>query len=165
MNKYLIAFAVAILCSVAYAEKEESDLRQPKKPSLAHFPLIQPIEVRWDLLIDIEYQLKYFKELDMEVYAPIFSQAAKRIDGKEVILEGYVIPFDESGELLSLSANPYASCFFCGNASPASVVSMRLKNEDKRYKMDDYKRFRGILHLNYEDPNEFYYILEEAVEE
>ena len=66
---------------------------------------------------------------------------------------------------MSLSYNPYASCFFCGKASPASVMSMYLKDEDVRYKMDDFKTFRGTLHLNYDDPNEFYYILRDAREE
>ena len=115
--------------------------------------------------MDINYELRYFKELDMEIYAPVFSEAVKALDGKEVILEGFVLVFDEEPDLLSLSANPYASCFFCGKASPASVISMYLKKKRKRYKMDDFKKFRGTLHLNHDDPNEFYYILRNATEE
>lgn len=125
----------------------------------------QPIEIEWKMLMDIQYRLQYFKELDMEMYAPVFSKAQKSLDGQEVIIEGFVIPFDEEEELLSLSANPYASCFFCGKASPASVISMYLSNNGQRYKMDDFKKFRGTLHLNKDDPNEFYYILRDAREE
>ena len=126
--------------------------------------LSDPIEVDWKVLMDIQYKLQYFKELDMEIYAPVFSNAVKALHGKEVIIEGYVIPFDEDEEVLSLSYNPYASCFFCGKASPASVMSLYLK-ESKRYKVDDFKKFRGTLYLNHDDPNEFYYILREAKEE
>lgn len=125
----------------------------------------QPIEIEWALLVDIQYKLRYFKELDMEVYAPVFGKAQKALDGKEVSIAGFVIPFDEEEEMLSLSANPYASCFFCGQASPASVISMYLSDKGKRYKMDDFKKFSGTLHLNSDDPNEFYYILRNAKEE
>ncbi len=128
-------------------------------------PTAEPIEVAWEVLMDIRYRLRYFSELEMAIYAPVFPRAIEALDGKEVIIEGFVIPFDVEEELLSLSANPYASCFFCGKASPASVISMYLKNKRKHYKMDEFKRYRGTLHLNHDDPNEFYYILRNAEEE
>lgn len=124
----------------------------------------EPIELDWNVLMDIQYKLRYFKELDMEVYAPVFSKAAEELQGKELVIEGFVIPFDETGDILSLSFNPYASCFFCGKASPASIISLHLKDKGKRYKIDDFKKFTGTLLLNYDDPNEFYYILKEAKE-
>ncbi|MEM8582637.1 MAG: hypothetical protein AAGF87_00140 [Bacteroidota bacterium] len=124
----------------------------------------KPVEIRWDFLTNIEYELKYFEELEMEIYVPVFTDEHKALDGQEVLIEGYVIPFDLDGEFLSLSANPYASCFFCGQASPASVISLYLKSDRVRYSVDDFKKFRGTLHLNYDDPNEFYYILRDAVE-
>ena len=126
--------------------------------------LSEPITVNWEVLMDVSYKLKYFKELGMEIYAPVFSRAAKALHEKEVIIEGFVIPMDEEGDKLSLSYNPYASCFFCGQASPASVISMYLKDTRHRYKTDDYRRFKGVLYLNEDDPNEFYYILRDATE-
>jgi len=122
----------------------------------------KPILIDWKLLLDIEYKLKYYKSFDMEIYAPVFTEALKAIDGKVVIIEGFVIPFDESGDIVALSANPYAACFFCGKASPASVISLYLKKK-KLYKMDDFRKFQGTLKLNYDDPEEYYYILENAV--
>ena len=126
--------------------------------------LLEPIEIDWEQLINIDYQLKYFSQVDMEIYAPIFPDNIKVLDGKEVIIKGFVLPIDQELEILALSANPYASCFFCGQASPASVISMYLKDEKKRYKMDDFKKFSGYLHLNADDPEQFYYILKEAEE-
>ncbi|MEM7104720.1 MAG: hypothetical protein AAF502_16405 [Bacteroidota bacterium] len=125
----------------------------------------EPIELDWNLLMNIEYRLRYFAQIDMEMYAPVFGNEIEELDGKEVVIEGFVIPIDHEGELLSLSHYPFASCFFCGKASPASVISMYLKNQRKRYKMDDFIKFRGTLHLNYDDPDEFYYILRDAREE
>ncbi len=126
--------------------------------------LSKPIEVDWNVLMDIKYRLKYIDEIGAEMYSPIFSEAVEALHEKEIIIEGFVIPFDEEGEILSLSMNPFASCFFCGKASPASIISMYLKDKGKRYKMDDFKRFRGTLFLNFDDPNEFYYILRDAEE-
>ncbi len=129
--------------------------------TLPYRSLEEPIEVDWSVLMDIQYRLRYFSELDMEMQAPIFPSAVEQLHEKEVIIEGFVIPFEEEG-LLSLSYNPYASCFFCGKGSPASVISMYLKKKRKRYKIDDFKKFRGTLYLNHDDPNEFYYILRDA---
>ena len=44
-------------------------------------------------------------------------------------------------------------------------MNMYLKDEGKRYRMDEFKKFRGTLHLNSDDPDEFYYILRDASEE
>ncbi len=124
----------------------------------------EPIEITWEELMDIRFRLRYYTEVDMEMLAPVFPQALKAIDGKRVTITGFIIPFDEEQELLALSANPFAACFFCGRASPASVISMYLKNSGKRYKMDDFKKLSGILHLNLDNPNEFYYVLRDAEE-
>lgn len=124
----------------------------------------EPLKIDWEVLTDINYKVRYFESLDMDINAPLFGKAQKALDGKEVIITGFVIPFDENMEYLSLSANPYASCFFCGNASQASIISMYMKDGTKRYQIDDFKTFKGTLHLNYDDPNEFIYILKNAEE-
>ena len=126
--------------------------------------LSQPAVVQWELLEDIRYRLRYFSEIGAEIFAPIFGSAVESLHEREVIIEGYIIPLDGKSELLCLSFNPYASCFFCGNASPASILNLQLKEKGKRYEMDSYKKFKGTLHLNLDDPNQFYYILRDAVE-
>lgn len=121
-----------------------------------------PVKVDWEMLQNIKYRLKYFPAFEMPIYAPVFSKTVKALDGKVVDIEGFVIPFEEDDEQLPLSANPYASCFFCGQAGPASIISVRLLKSGKRFKLDAFQSFRGRLRLNHDDPNEFYYILEEA---
>ncbi len=122
----------------------------------------KPIEIDWKFLQNIQYRLKYFQKIEMESFSPVFSQALKEMDGKKVIIEGYIIPIDAEGEFLALSANSFSSCFFCGNAGPSSVMSLYLKKK-KYFKTDTYKKFQGILTLNYNNPEEFYYILKEVV--
>lgn len=124
----------------------------------------QPVPVSWQTLTRIQYTLKYFEEIGMEAYAPVFSDTLKRLNGRLVEVEGFVIPFEETGAEMALSANPFASCFFCGKASPASVMSLKVARHRKKYKMDDYLKFTGRLRLNYDDPKEFYYVLEGAKE-
>jgi len=121
-------------------------------------------EISWDVLMDIDYTLQYYEEFNMEIYAPVFTEEVKKLHKKEVVIEGHIIPLDVEQEIVALSYNPYASCFFCGQASPASVISMHLKSKGKRYKKDTFKKFQGTLYLNQDDPNEFYYILKNARE-
>lgn len=129
--------------------------------STAHYDY-KPIKIDWALLMEIEYNLKFNQASELKIYASIFTEALIAFDGKEVIIEGFVIPLDENGGMVALSANPYASCFFCGKASSASVMGLYLKKK-KLYKIDDFRKFRGMLKLNYNDPDEFYFILEDAV--
>ena len=124
----------------------------------------EPIVVNRELLVDVKYKKQYYKELDMEANVPQFEQMHKDLDGKDVIIEGFIIPIDDIGFSLALSKYPFANCFFCGNASPASVLGLYLKDKRERYKIDAFKKFRGTLYLNYDNPYEFFYILKDARE-
>ena len=146
-------------------ESEPAFQAQFASYSTVQQPESTPIEIRWRKLVSINFELKYNEEMETEMYAPVFGEEIEALDGKEVVIKGYVIPIaiDENEEVLSLSLNPYASCFFCGKASPASVMSLYMKKK-KRYKIDDYRKFKGTLELNVDNPTEFYYILRDAVE-
>lgn len=171
----ILSFMASILMMFSFIPSANSDLQGPlhtpqpnieKSVPLDEANLAQkgPIKVNWKDLVNINYKLKYFEELETEMYAPEFNEAVTALHEKEVLITGYIIPVDPEGKQLSLSLNPYASCFFCGKASPASVISLYLKKKKKRYKIDDYKTFKGKLYLNYDNPNEFYYILKDAKE-
>lgn len=178
MNKkiaiYLTAFLLFSLlilqASATHSKKEitepgnSSETNPPLQHDLAEPPEMseEAVTIDWGLLQDIKYDLKYIEDLEMSVYTPLFSDAIKKLDGKEVIIEGYIIPLLEEGNEVALSANPYASCFFCGAAGPASVMSVFLKEDGEKFKLDDIRKFRGKLKLNYDDPEQFYYMLEDA---
>lgn len=118
----------------------------------------------WKTMQNIKFEKKYYKEIDGEMQSPIFTDEIKKLDGKQVEVEGYVVPVDEKGRYVALSANPYAACFFCGKAGPASVMTIKFKKKNKSYRTDDYIHFKGTLQLNYNDINEFYYILNDSEE-
>lgn len=149
---------------VASADMPIFEDRLVDSASLQQVPISEPIEINWRLLMEIKYRLRYFADIDMEMYSPVFGEAVEALHEKEVIIKGFVIPIDEEENMLALSFSPYSSCFFCGKGSPASVISMYMKTKKKRYKLDDVKRFKGILHLNHDDPDEFYYVLRDVTE-
>ena len=61
-----------------------------------------------------------------------------------------------------LSANPYSSCFFCGQAGPESVMEIQLLKQYDGLRMDQVITFKGKLRLNADDIYQLNYILEDA---
>jgi hypothetical protein len=129
-----------------------------------HSTVGDPVKLSWKTMQNIKFKNKYYKEIDGEMMVPEFTPEIKNLNGQQVRVEGYCIPVDEKGHYIALSANPYAACFFCGKAGPASVMTIQFKKKNKSYNTDDYRHFQGKLRLNYDDINEFYYVLEDAVE-
>lgn len=122
------------------------------------------VKISWKQLEQVEYENKYLEQLKGYMLYPKFGQALVALNNQQVEITGYVVPFDKEGQKIALSAYPYAACFFCGKAGPASVLTIKLKKANKKYKTDQYKTFKGRLKLNETDIAEFYYILEEGEE-
>ena len=120
------------------------------------------VKVSWDTLQNTPFEEKYIQEVKGYMLFPKFPIQLKKLDGQLIEVEGYVIPIDKDRNFVALSANPYAACYFCNKAGPASVMTVRLRAKGKRYFIDNYKTFRGKLRLNASDIHEFYYVLEEA---
>ncbi len=123
---------------------------------------LETVKVAWDTLQNIPFEEKYIPEIKGYMLFPKFPGQLKSLDGQIIEVEGYVIPVDKDRNFIALSANPYAACYFCNKAGPASVMTVRFKSKGKRYFIDNYKTFRGKLRLNSSDIHEFYYILEES---
>lgn len=146
---------------------EIGEIEKLNHESNKEFPKIastSPMTLDWEVLMNILYQKKYYPELDMSIFAPVFGQQQEQLNGSPVVIEGFIIPIDEEEGLWALSAYPIASCFFCGQASPASVISIYLNGQPNRgqYKTGDKVLLRGTLRLNYDDPAELYYLVKEA---
>ena len=130
---------------------------------LSYLPA-NPLTISWETLQNIAFKDKYTEEVKGYMLFPNFPANLKNLNGKQVKVEGYIIPFDKTGAKIALSANRYASCFFCGKAGPASVMTVNLKVANKKYRTDNYRTFTGKLRLNDSDIKGFYYILDEAEE-
>jgi hypothetical protein len=118
--------------------------------------------ITWETLKDVKFTDKWSEEFQAYYQVPKFGAALKALDGKEVIIKGYIIPIDVIEDYYVLSANPYSSCFFCGQAGPESVMEVQLKKKTRELKMDQVLTFKGKLKLNAEDIYQLNYILENA---
>ena len=124
----------------------------------------QPIVLNWMILQRVNTRPVSIEGVEGLLPLPVFSEKIKAYDGKLADIDGYVIPLDQSGKTLVLSSFSMAECFFCGKAGPASVMTIKLKKPDKKYKTDQLATFRGRLRLNDKDPKELFYILEDGFE-
>jgi hypothetical protein len=150
---------LGLICSTFISAKQYS-LTHSFTQSL----IVPPAEkLTWDMLKDVSFKKKWYAQESIFMLYPTFGAPLKKLENKEVIIKGYVIPVDVATNMYVLSAFPYSQCFFCGGAGPESVMSLKpLKSEVRKYKTDDMHTFKGKLKLNADDIYEMNYILEEA---
>lgn len=116
----------------------------------------------WKTLAKVKIEKRFDEVLNYEVDYPTFSKEVESLNGKEITLEGWMIPLDElrGKNYFVLSALPFANCFFCGGAGPETVLEVFLKKDlsftEKRIKV------KGKLSINPDDPLKLMYILQEA---
>ena len=118
--------------------------------------------INWELLKDVEFDEIWSEEFQAYYMVPKFSKSVKEMDGKEVQIRGFIIPVDIVQDYYVLSANPYSSCFFCGQAGPESVMEIQMVKKYEGLRMDQVITFQGTLRLNIDDIYQLNYILEEA---
>lgn len=114
----------------------------------------------WETLSKLEFE-KSHDEYG-EIYIPKFGPEINALAGKEIELDGYIIPFEGmfGPTKLIISSVPIASCFFCGGAGPESVAEVYLK-ESVKYTAKRVK-VTGKLTLNKENSDQLMYILKDA---
>lgn len=121
-------------------------------------------DISWKDLSRVDFEERLNEELKTMVAYPIFHPSIKKLDGQKIQIKGYVIPLEETGDetIVILSAFPFTSCFFCGNAGPETVMDIQLKKRGLRFKQDAMVSFRGKLRLNDSDLDYLNYILDDA---
>ena len=114
----------------------------------------------WGTLSKVTYKIG--KDEYGELYIPVFGEDVKKLEGKEVVIPGYIIPFDGmfKPDHIIISSLPLSECFFCGSGGPETVMDVFLK-EPVKYTSNPIK-IRGILTLNDKDPDQMMYILKDA---
>lgn len=150
---------LSLILSTFISAKQPSIIKQPN-----HLIIAFPAEkLTWDMLKDVSFKKKWYAQESIFMLYPTFGAPLKRLENKEVIIKGYVIPVDVATNMYVLSAFPYSQCFFCGGAGPESVMSLKpKKSEVRKYKTDEMHTFTGKLKLNADDIYEMNYILDDA---
>jgi hypothetical protein len=132
---------------------------------LAFQPAVnEPVMLNWIQLQRVNTRPVALEGVEGFLPLPVFPASIKAFEGKQVEIDGFIIPLDKTGKTVVVSAYAMAECFFCGKAGPASVMTILLKKPNKKYKTDQLATFRGRLRLNDKDPKELFYVLEEAYE-
>jgi hypothetical protein len=112
----------------------------------------------WNTLQKISWKYFYDETLGFDVSQPIFGEEIKALDGKEVIIKGFILPVDTDGDYMVLSALPMSQCFFCGGAGPETVMEVALsKNKNL---LNKEVTLKGKLKLNKDDFLKLIYKLE-----
>lgn len=115
----------------------------------------------WDELGVIKFDITYVEKYDEYFLKPTFSEKIKAQEGKKITVTGYFLDIAAGGEILLLSQNPMASCFYCGAAGPESIIEVNFI-EKPSFKTDEIVAITGVLELNQFDVDHFNYILNEA---
>jgi len=115
----------------------------------------------WTDFADVNFEPEYNEKYDVHFLMPKFGEKIKAFNGKEVQITGYFLDISGTGEIFLVSANPMASCFFCGGAGPESIIEVAFK-EPPPFKTDQVVKVSGVLQLNREDVDHCNYILKKA---
>lgn len=124
--------------------------------------LIVSADTGWDTLSKLKLEKAYDDLIGEMVEVPAFSDELKAFEGKEITVEGYVIPLQHTSgqDYFVLSRFPYNNCFFCGNAGPETVAEV-YTTEKFEYR-DTKVRVTGELELNSDDPLHLFFIINDA---
>ena len=114
---------------------------------------------------DLEEGISWPDQVEFENYPGFsraeFSASLNRLEGKQVSITGYFLDLMSDNSVTILSKNPLASCFFCGNGGPETVMELSFKNKIN-FETDDVVTLTGVLRLNRIDATRTYYQLDLA---
>jgi len=117
----------------------------------------------WAMFAKTKFEPKYYEKIGEYLFYPNFSAELKALEGKEITLEGYFVPFaPETGSYIILSKYPMSQCYFCGGGGPESIAEVYFSKGSRPFKIDDLVAVKGKLKLNAEDPDHVNFIVTDA---
>jgi hypothetical protein len=125
------------------------------------FSQVKPDTLSWKLLGIIKYIKKPDKDYPDGVMFPIINSELKAKGKKKIVMSGFIIPIDNVS--YALSKNVFASCFFCGQAGPETIMGIKFKGPTPKLKTDQYVTLEGTFRYNDNDVNDWIYHIENAV--
>lgn len=125
------------------------------------FSQVKPDTLSWKLLGVIKYIKKPDKDYPDGVMFPIINSELKAKSKKKIVMSGFIIPIDNVS--YALSKNVFASCFFCGQAGPETIMGIKFKGTTPKLKTDQYVTLEGTFRYNDNDVNDWIYHIENAV--
>lgn len=96
-----------------------------------------------------------------EFLTPTYKKKMLDLEGQEISITGYFLVLEGQKDSFMLSNNPMASCFFCGNGGPETIIELYFDSRPS-FSMDDLISVKGTLKLNRDNPDHTYYTIEHA---
>jgi hypothetical protein len=118
----------------------------------------------WDTFAKTKFEPKYYEKLGEYLFYPTFPADLKALEGKEITMEGFYVPFaPEDGDYIIISKYPMSQCFFCGGGGPESIAEVNFARGQSKFQVDDLITVKGKLKLNADNIDHVNFILVEAV--
>lgn len=117
--------------------------------------------LNWKLLGAIKFVKKAHKDYPEGVMFPIINSTLKAKNKKKIAMSGFIVPIDNT--TYALSKNVFASCFFCGQAGPETIMGVKFKGSTPKLKTDQYVTLEGNFRVNENDIEDWIYHIEDAV--
>lgn len=156
----LVLISILFLgCFSAFA-KETPALKIHSVNNKSFFTATPIDSINWKLLGMIKFIKKADKEYG-EVMYPQVNSLVKQKASKKIAISGFIIPIDNT--TYALSKNVFASCFFCGQAGPETIMGIKFKGETPKLKTDQYVTLVGTFRINETDVEDWIYHIDNAV--
>lgn len=118
----------------------------------------------WNDFAKTKFEPKYHEKLGEYLFYPSFSAELKALEGKEITIQGFYVPFaPEDGEYIIISKYPMSQCFFCGGGGPESIAEVNFAKNPGKFQVDDLITVKGKLKLNADNVDHVNFILDQAV--
>ena len=172
---FILIFGVLIFLDSSFEPSKEfsysfRNSSKSEQQTAALFPNFSPFEngfmqepdtLTWKLLGVIKFVNKPSKDYPDGVMFPIINATLKAKSQKKIVMSGFIIPIDNVS--FALSKNVFASCFFCGQAGPETIMGIKFKGATPKLKTDQYVTIEGTFRYNDDDVNDWIYHIENAV--
>ena len=156
----LILLTALLLCSFFASAKDISTAKITKVNWAETTFVATPIDsINWKLLGMIKFIKKADKEYG-EIMYPQVSPLLKQKATKKIAISGFIIPIDNT--TYALSKNVFASCFFCGQAGPETIMGIKFKGATPKLKTDQYVTLVGTFRINENDVEDWIYHIDNA---
>jgi hypothetical protein len=118
----------------------------------------------WTVFAKTKFEPKYNEKIQEYLFYPTFPADLKALEGKEITIEGFYVPFaPQEGNYIIISKYPMSQCFFCGGGGPESIAEVTFKSGPGKFQVDDLITVKGKLKLNTDDLDHVNFILTDAV--
>ncbi len=157
MNKQNILKKVSALVSIAamvyffVLEKDSLNWHAPPDNSSIGY---------WKMFAEISMERKYVEAAGGHYRLPIFTPDILDMEGKEIKLSGYYLPYSKLDSVIIISRYPNSSCFYCGRAGIESVAMVTLVSKaPNAFRTDQRLAVTGKLELNNTDVNKLAFLV------